>query len=67
MSGAALSARVTGPGAAHPGELLTEPATALTREQAQALAIDLSRRSTPAEGGFCNASSTGRASTSPRR
>ena len=44
---------VTGPGAAHPGELLTEPATALTREQAQALAIDLSRRSTPAEGGFC--------------
>jgi hypothetical protein len=23
------------------------------REQAQALAIDLSRRSTPAEGGFC--------------
>jgi hypothetical protein len=25
----------------------------LTREQAQALAIDLSRRSTPAEGGFC--------------
>ncbi len=25
----------------------------LTRAQAQALAIDLSRRSTPAEGGFC--------------
>ena len=25
----------------------------MTREQAQALAIDLSRRSTPAEGGFC--------------
>jgi hypothetical protein len=25
----------------------------MTREQAQALAVDLSRRSTPAEGGFC--------------
>ena len=25
----------------------------MSREQAQALAIDLSRRSTPAEGGFC--------------
>ncbi|WP_078993028.1 site-specific integrase [Streptomyces sp. MMG1121] len=44
---------VTGPGTANPGELLTEPTTPLTREQAQSLAIDLSRRSTPAEGGFC--------------
>ncbi|WP_405539571.1 hypothetical protein OG787_46495 [Streptomyces sp. NBC_00075] len=42
-----------GPGTANPGELLTETATPLTREQAQSLAIDLSRRSTPAEGGFC--------------
>ena len=43
---------VSGPGAARPGELLTgtEP---LSREQATALALDLSRRSTPAEGGFC--------------
>ncbi|GAA3654835.1 hypothetical protein GCM10022224_017310 [Nonomuraea antimicrobica] len=44
---------VTGPGSPSPGELLTEPTTPLTREQAQAIAIDLSRRSTPAEGGFC--------------
>ena len=44
---------VAGPGTASPGELLTGEAAPLTREQAQALAIDLSRRSTPAEGGFC--------------
>ena len=44
---------VAGPGTASPGELLTTDTTALTREHAQALAIDLSRRSTPAEGGFC--------------
>jgi hypothetical protein len=44
---------VAGPGTAHPGELLTSNTTPLTREQAQTLAIDLSRRSTPAEGGFC--------------
>lgn len=44
---------VAGPGTAHPGEPLTSDTTPLTREQAQALAIDLSRRSTPAEGGFC--------------
>lgn len=44
---------VAGPGTARPGELLTEPTTPLTREQAQAIAVDLSRRSTPAEGGFC--------------
>jgi len=44
---------VAGPGAANPGELLSEVDTPLTREQAMALAVDLSRRSTPAEGGFC--------------
>jgi integrase len=44
---------VAGPGAASPGELLGGEAAPLTREQAQALAIDLSRRSTPAEGGLC--------------
>ncbi|MFE9096929.1 tyrosine-type recombinase/integrase [Streptomyces sp. NPDC007264] len=44
---------VAGPGTTHPGELLTSDTTPLTHEQAQALAIDLSRRSTPAEGGFC--------------
>jgi len=44
---------VAGPGTTNPGELLTSELTPMTREQAQALAIDLSRRSTPAEGGFC--------------
>ena len=38
------------PGAANPGELLTDNTTSMTREQAQALAIDLSRRSTPRRG-----------------
>ena len=44
---------VAGPGTASPGTLLSAGTTAMTREQAQALAVDLSRRSTPAEGGFC--------------
>jgi len=45
---------VAGPGTANPGELLAgESAAPLTREQAQAIAVDLARRSTPAEGGFC--------------
>jgi len=44
---------VAGPGAASPGELLSGPTAPLTAEQALALAVDLSRRSTPAEGGFC--------------
>jgi integrase len=45
---------VAGPGTASPGELLAgEAAAPLTREQAQAIAVDLARRSTPAEGGFC--------------
>ncbi|GAA2264972.1 hypothetical protein GCM10010232_66460 [Streptomyces amakusaensis] len=43
---------VAGPGSSQPGLLLSgsEP---MTREQAEALVIDLTRRSTPAEGGFC--------------
>jgi len=45
---------VAGPGTASPGELLAGQAAApLTREQAQAISVDLARRSTPAEGGFC--------------
>jgi integrase len=44
---------VAGPGSASPGELLSGTGDPLTRDQAQALAIDLPRRSTPAEGGFC--------------
>ena len=44
---------VAGPGAADPGELLASSTVPLTRQHAQALAVDLSRRSTPAEGGFC--------------
>ncbi|MEU3622795.1 tyrosine-type recombinase/integrase [Amycolatopsis coloradensis] len=44
---------VAGPGAPNPGELISGDSTPLTREQAMALALDLSRRSTPADGGFC--------------
>jgi integrase len=44
---------VAGPGVANPGKPLTSGAAPMTSEQAQALAIDLSRSSTPAEGGFC--------------
>ncbi|MCM1947736.1 site-specific integrase [Streptomyces sp. G2] len=43
---------VAGPGAAEPGLLLSS-GESMTRQQAEALAIDLTRRSTPAEGGFC--------------
>lgn len=43
---------VAGPGSAEPGLMLSgsEP---MTRQEAEALAIDLTHRSTPAEGGFC--------------
>ncbi|WP_406515023.1 site-specific integrase [Streptomyces sp. NBC_00873] len=44
---------VAGPGAANPGEILTDDLTPLNQEHAMAIAIDLGRRSTPAEGGFC--------------
>jgi hypothetical protein len=44
---------VAGSGSANPGELLSGNTEPMTREQAQALAVDLSRRSTPTEGGFC--------------
>lgn len=44
---------VAGPGAPNPGELLSGPVAPMSRAQAEALALDLSRRSTPAEGGFC--------------
>jgi integrase len=44
---------VAGPGSARPGEVLSAGTTGMTREEAQVLAIDMSRRSTPAEGGFC--------------
>jgi hypothetical protein len=44
---------VAGPGTASPGELLAGTAVPLSRARAQALAVDLSRRSTPSEGGFC--------------
>jgi len=44
---------VAGPGAAEPGKLLSGGVPAMDRHHAEALALDLSRRSTPAEGGFC--------------
>jgi integrase len=43
---------VSGPATTNPGVLLSGEQP-LTREHAMALAVDLSRRSTPAEGGFC--------------
>lgn len=44
---------VAGPGAPTPGELLAGGTEPMKREEALALALDLSRRSTPADGGFC--------------
>ncbi|WP_280344955.1 hypothetical protein [Nocardia neocaledoniensis] len=44
---------VSGPGSALPGELLSDTTSPVTREEAMALSLDLSRRSTPTEGGFC--------------
>jgi len=44
---------VAGPGSATPGELLVTPTGDMTRAEAEAMALDLARRSTPAEGGFC--------------
>lgn len=44
---------VAGPGSANPGRLLSSGLTAMSREEALALAVDLSRRSTPTQGGFC--------------
>lgn len=44
---------VAGPGAAEPGKLLSTAVEPMNRLDAEALAMDLSRRSTPAQGGFC--------------
>jgi hypothetical protein len=46
---------VAGPGSTSPGQLLASPSgvAALDHATARALAVDLSRRSTPTEGGFC--------------
>lgn len=44
---------VAGPSASEPGRLLSTPQEPLNREEARNLAIDLSRRSAPADGGFC--------------
>jgi integrase len=43
---------VAGPGSTEPGRALSD-GQSMTREEAEALVIDLTRRSTPAEGGFC--------------
>ncbi|WP_435861136.1 tyrosine-type recombinase/integrase [Streptomyces nigrescens] len=43
---------VTGPGSNEPG-LILSGSDPMSREEAEALAIDLTRRSTPADGGFC--------------
>jgi Phage integrase family len=44
---------VAGPGSAAPGKLLSGGLSPMSREEALALALDLSRRSTPTYGGFC--------------
>lgn len=44
---------VAGPGAAAPGTVLSAGISGMNLAEAKALAIDLSRRATPAEGGFC--------------
>lgn len=44
---------VSGPGSSSPGALVASPEQGLSKTQAHAMSIDLSRRSTPAEGGFC--------------
>ncbi|MFF4534013.1 tyrosine-type recombinase/integrase [Streptomyces sp. NPDC001407] len=44
---------VAGPGAAEPGKLLISPDEKMTKAEAEAMALDLARGSTPAEGGFC--------------
>jgi hypothetical protein len=44
---------VSGPGAPGPGTLISAGPGGMTPGQAQALMIDLTRASTPAEGGFC--------------
>lgn len=44
---------VSGPGSKEPGTLLSSAEAPLTRHEAMALALDLTRRSTPTEGGFC--------------
>ncbi|MFG2653542.1 hypothetical protein [Streptomyces sp. NPDC048436] len=42
-----------GPDSAHPGELLVWPTQGMSKKEAEAMALDLARRRTPAEGGFC--------------
>ncbi|MGC4808902.1 tyrosine-type recombinase/integrase [Micromonospora sp. DT228] len=44
---------VSGPGSPSPGELRAHRVTPLAPEAAQALVLDLNRRSTPTEGGIC--------------
>lgn len=52
LSDALQAVWVSGPGALEPGIILSggEP---MTRQEAEAMLVDLTHRSTPAEGGFC--------------
>ncbi|MGA5191439.1 tyrosine-type recombinase/integrase [Streptomyces griseoincarnatus] len=52
LSDALQTVWVSGPGSLEPGIVLSggEP---MTRQEAEAMLVDLTRRSTPAEGGFC--------------
>jgi integrase len=44
---------VAGPGSVNPGELLSSSETSLSRHEAMALVLDLSKRGTSTEGGIC--------------
>jgi integrase len=56
---------VSGPGSPSPGKLLSGGLAPMSREQALALSLDLSRRSTAAEGGFCTYQPVVRGSACP--
>jgi len=56
---------VAGPGAPNHGEVLSTGTTPMNRQQAQALALDLSRRSTPAEADSARSNPSSRAMPAP--
>ncbi|WP_327364972.1 tyrosine-type recombinase/integrase [Streptomyces sp. NBC_01296] len=57
---------VSGPGSVVPGTLLVSPDQGLSQKEARAMALDLSRRSTPAEGGVCTFQPVVRGDACPR-
>ena len=53
LEGVLSTVWVSGPGSQEPGTLLTSQQRPLSKAEATALALDLTRRSTPTEGGIC--------------